>query len=123
MNETPTADIRERVAHWVQETLKLLPHLPPLLHGDEAAKIAELQRECERQRKELDEMRREHDRLRIDRDEVTQALSRLMDSVQPINQIAQRLGLRRSPFEREAKPASPAATPAPGAPTSVPKSS
>lgn len=136
MNETPTVDMREKVAHWVQDSLKLLPHLPALLHGDDAgaARVAELQRECERLRKELDDLRKEHERLRSDRDEVTQALGRLMDSVQPINQLAQRLGVRRSPFDREARPASsapppttapapaPSTAPAPTAPTPAPKS-
>ncbi|MGH7309323.1 MAG: hypothetical protein ACREK6_11570 [Candidatus Rokuibacteriota bacterium] len=118
MDGMPTGETREKVAHWVQEGLRLLPHLPPLLHGDTAAaRVVELERESEKLRKELadlrrelDELRREHDRLRTDRDEVAVVLNRLMDSVQPINQIAQKLGVRRSPFERD--PKAPAAAPA-----------
>jgi chromosome segregation ATPase len=88
--------------------------------------VVELERESEKLRKEvadlrreLDELRREHDRLRTDRDEVAVVLNRLMDSVQPINQIAQKLGVRRSPFERDPKAS--AAAPAPtGSPTPKP---
>ncbi|MGH7393644.1 MAG: hypothetical protein ACREM3_29945 [Candidatus Rokuibacteriota bacterium] len=102
-------ETREKLAHWVQDGVKLFPHLPLLFHGDEVngARVADLERECDRLRKEagdlrreLDELRREHERLQMERDEVTQAFSKLMDSVQPINQIAQKLGVKRSPFER-----------------------
>jgi seryl-tRNA synthetase len=117
MDGMSAGETREKVAQWVQEGLKLLPHLPPLLHGDSAAaRVVELERESEKLRKEvadlrkeLDEVRKEHERVRADRDEVTLVLNRVMDSVLPINQIAQRLGVRRSPFDRDPKPASPTA--------------
>ncbi|OLC17123.1 MAG: hypothetical protein AUH29_03155 [Candidatus Rokubacteria bacterium 13_1_40CM_69_27] len=112
MEPTVAADIRERVAQWVQEGLRLLPHLPGLLHSAEAARAAELERECEKLRRELEDLRKEQERLRGDRDEVTQAFSRLMESVQPINQLVQKLGVRRSPFERD--PRGSATPPAPG---------
>jgi hypothetical protein len=117
-------ETRDKVTHWVQDGLKLFPHLPALLHGDEAsgARAADLERECDRLRKEsgdlrreLDEIRREHDRLRAERDEVTQAFTKLMDTVQPMNQIAQKLGVRKSPFDRSG-PSAPAAAPAAPAP-------
>lgn len=111
-------DTREKLAHWVQDGIKLFPLLPMLFHGGEVneARLADLERECDRLRKEsgdlrreLDELRREHERLRAERDEVTQAFLKLMDSVQPISQIAQKLGVKRSPFERT--PAAPAQAP------------
>jgi predicted nuclease with TOPRIM domain len=122
----PSAETREKVAHWVQDGLRLLPHLPPLLHGDTAAaRVVELERESEKLRKEvtdlrreLEELRKEHERLRTDRDEIAVVLNRLMDSVQPISQIAQKLGVRRSPFERDPKAPAPVAPP--GAPTPKP---
>lgn len=124
MDGMPASDTREKLAQWVQEGLRLLPHLLPLLHGDTAAaRVVDLERESDKLRKEvsdvrreLDDLRKEHDRLRADRDEVGLVLSRLMDSVQPINQIAQKLGVRRSPFERDPKapaPAAPAGSPTP----------
>ena len=87
--------------------------------------MVELERESEKLRKEvadlrreLEELRKEHERLRTDRDEIAVVLNRLMDSVQPISQIAQKLGVRRSPFERDPKAPAPAAPP--GAPTPKP---
>jgi predicted nuclease with TOPRIM domain len=114
MEGTPGTEARDRVTHWVQEGMKLLPHLPALLHHDEAAEADRLRKEVADLRKELDELRKDHERLRADREEAAQALTRLMDSVAPINQIAQKLGLRRSPFEREPKGPTPAPAPAPG---------
>jgi predicted nucleic acid-binding Zn-ribbon protein len=117
MEGMATPDSRERVVQWVHEGVKLFPHLSALLQSESgAARSAELERECERlrkelaeTRKELDDLRKDHERLRADRDEVAQALVRLMDSVQPINQIAQKLGVRRSPFERDPRSPSPSA--------------
>jgi TolA-binding protein len=85
--------------------------LPALIHHEDATEADRLRKQVAELRKELEDLRREHERLRADRDEIGQALSRVMDSVQPINQIAQKFGVRRSPFEGGPKPA------APGAPT------
>lgn len=121
MEGTPGADARERMTHWVQEGIKLLPHLPTLLHHDEAAEADRLRKQVAELRKELDDLRKEHERLRADRDELGQALTRIMDSVQPINQIAQKLGMRRSPFEGGPKaPTAAAPGPAP-APSPAPR--
>jgi len=117
--EPVPSETREKVAHWIQEGLTLFPHLPYLVRGDgAAARAAELERDCEalrrevsELRRELDDVRRDHERLRAERDEVAQALSRLMDSVQPMSQIAQKLGVRRSPFERDPRSSSPATPP------------
>lgn len=118
MEPAAAAEIRERVARWVQEGLKLLPHLPTLLHGDE--RTADLERECEKLRRELEDLRKEQERLRADRDEVTHAFGRLMESVQPISQLVQKLGVRRSPFERDPRAAAAAPAPGPAAPSTAP---
>jgi hypothetical protein len=119
--ESTAPETREKIAHWLQEGLTLFPYLPALVQGDgaAAARSTDLERECERLRheagelrRELDELRREHDRLRAERDEVTQAFAKLVDTVQPINQIAQKLGVRRSPFDRDPRPPAPGAPPA-----------
>src|SRR5262245_51198312 len=116
----PGSDVRERTAHWVQEGIRLLPHLPALIHHEDATEADRLRKQVAELRKELDDLRREHERLRADRDEIGQALSRVMDSVQPISQIAQKLGVRRSPFEGGPKAPAPAAAPPP-APGSAPR--
>src|SRR5262245_28819680 len=116
----PGSDVRERTAHWVQEGIRLLPHLPALIHHEDATEADRLRKQVAELRKELDDLRREHERLRADRDEIGQALGRVMDSVQPINQIAQKLGVRRSPFEGGPKPPAPAAPPAPPVPAPGP---
>ncbi|HEV8640575.1 MAG TPA: hypothetical protein VGV13_05705 [Methylomirabilota bacterium] len=118
MEPTVAADIRERLARWVQEGLKLLPHLPAFLHGDDP-RTAELERECEKLRRELEDLRKEHERMRADREEVTQAFGRLMESVQPINQLVQKLGVRRSPFERDPRAAPASPTPSTTAPSAT----
>lgn len=119
------SETRERLAQWVQDALRLLPHLLPLLHGETAAKVVDLEKESDKLRKEnadlrreLDDLRKEHDRLRADRDEVALVLNRLMDSVQPVSQIAQKLGARRSPFERD--PKAPVAPTVAGSPPAKP---
>src|SRR5262245_25620507 len=118
-------EARERLAQWVQDALRLLPHLLPLLHGETAAKVGDLEKESDKLRKEtaglrrvLEALRKEHDRLRADRDEAALVLNRLMDSVQPVSQIAQKLGARRSPFERD--PKAPAAPTVAGSPPPKP---
>lgn len=120
MEGTPASDVREKVSHWVQEGMRLLPHLPVLLHHDEAAEADRLRKQMVDLRKELEDLRREHERLRADRDEIGQALTRLMDSVQPINQIAQKLGVRPSPFQGGPKPPTPASATPPSAPAPAP---
>lgn len=110
--EPTSPETRRKVGHWITEGVELFPNLLALIHGDQAAfaRTVELEQECERLRqatielrRELNELKREHDRLRMDRDEVVQAFAKLMDSVQPMNQIARKLGVKRSPFEREPK--------------------
>jgi FtsZ-binding cell division protein ZapB len=138
MDPMGPAEARERLTRWVLEGEKLFPHLPALLTGGEATRLSELERECEKLRKEtvelrrnLEDLRREHDRLKSERDEVTQAFAKLLDSVQPINQIAQKWGVRRSPFERNpgagapppASPSGPAAGTAPSVPPPTPSRS
>jgi hypothetical protein len=124
MDGAPGIDIRDRMSHWVQEGIRILPHLPALLHHEDAGEADRLRKQVTELRKELDDLRKEHERLRADRDEIGQALSRVMDSVQPINQIAQKFAVRRSPFEggpkAPAPAAPPAAPPAAAAPTPPP---
>lgn|SRR2546425_8692995 len=136
MEPMGSTEARERLTRWVLEGEKLFPHLAALLTSGEGPRLGELERECEKLRKEtaevrrnLEDLRRDHDRLKSERDEVTQAFAKLLDSVQPINQLAQKMGLRRSPFERDpraggptpASPGAPAAgTTAPSAPPPTP---
>jgi hypothetical protein len=114
MEGNPGAEVREKLTNWVHEGIKLLPHLPAILHHDDVVEADRLRKQVAELRRELEDLRKDHERLRADRDEIGQALNRLMDSVQPINQIAQKLGVRRSPFEGGPKAPSPAPAPAPG---------
>lgn len=105
--------------------------LPELLEGDktlparteaaerEVEKLRKdtemLRKETENLRKDIDGLRKENEKLRAEKDEVAQAFSKVMDSVQPMNQIAQKLGMKKSPFEREPKqPGAPVAKPGAG---------
>jgi hypothetical protein len=127
MEPMGSAEARERLTRWVLEGEKLFPHLPALLTSGEAMKVSDLERECERLRRDtaelrrhLEELKREHERVKGERDEVTQAFAKLMESVQPMNALAQKIGVRRSPFEREPRAGGPPAAPSgatPAAPT------
>lgn len=136
------SQVRERFARWIEDTKELFGLLPALLdHGQElTAKTDHAEQESERLRrelgelrkelaeaktqaidsrrehgdmqKELDETRRENEQLRTDKDEAAQALAKVLETVQATNQIAQKLGVTRSPFARRESPA-PAAAPQP----------
>ena len=135
--------IRERFTRWIEDTKELFALLPELLDHDQqlTAKSDHAEQETERLRRELTELRkelaeaktsggdlrREHDdvqkelealrreneQLRTDKDDAGQALAKVLETVQATNQIAQRLGVTRSPFARRDAPASTAPQPAP----------
>jgi septal ring factor EnvC (AmiA/AmiB activator) len=136
--------IRERFARWIEDTKELCGLLPALLDHDQAltAKTDQAEQESERLRrelgelrkelaeaktvaidsrrehgdlqKELDEARRQNEQLRTDKDEAAQALAKVLETVQATNQIAQKLGVTRSPFaRRDAQAPVPAPQPAP----------
>lgn len=101
-------EIREQVLQWVQDGQTRLPHLLTLLHaGESSARITTLEHEGEKLRQEVGSLMSEVDRLRADlqraqaeHDDIARELGKFLDSVQPMNQIAQRLGVRKSVFER-----------------------
>jgi septal ring factor EnvC (AmiA/AmiB activator) len=134
--------VRERFARWIEDTKELFALLPALLDHDHqlSAKTDHAEKETERLRreltelrkelaeakaqavdsrrdhghleKELEEARRENEQLRGEKDEAGQALAKVLETVQATNQIAQKLGVTRSPFARREAPA-PAAPPQP----------
>jgi chromosome segregation ATPase len=127
--------VRERFVRWIEDTKELFGLLPALLDHDQqlTAKTDHAEQETERLRRELAELRkelaesktqsvdlrREHDdlqkeleearsqneQLRTDKDEAAQALAKVLETVQATNQIAQKLGVTRSPFARREVPA------------------
>lgn len=115
--------VRERFARWIEDTKELFALLPVLLDHDQqlTAKTDHAEQETERLRrelgelrKELDETRKQNEQLRTDKDEAAQALATVLETVQATNQVAQKLGVMRSPFSRREAPApAPAAQPAP----------
>jgi uncharacterized protein (DUF3084 family) len=115
------AQVRERFARWIEDTKELFALLPELLDHDQqlTAKSDHAEQETERLRRELAELRKEltdsrteNEQLRTDKDEAAQALARVLETVQATNQIAQKLGVTRSPFARRDTPA-PTAAPQP----------
>lgn len=114
------AQVRERFARWIEDTKNLCALLPVLLDHDPqlTAKTEQeterLRRELGDLRKELDETRKQNEQLRTDKDDAAQALAKVLETVQATNQVAQKLGVMRSPFARPEAPApAPAAQPAP----------
>jgi chromosome segregation ATPase len=107
MDDVP-AEMRANVLQWVQQGQAVLPHLLTLLHtNDSSARITTLEQEGEKLRQQIGSLMSEVDRLRADlqrsqaeHDEIARELGKFLDSVQPMNQIAQRLGVRKSVFER-----------------------
>lgn len=113
--------VRERFARWIEDTKELFALLPKLLDHDQqlTAKSDHAEMETERLRRELAELQRsveearaENEQLRTDKDEAAQALAKVLETVQATNQIAQKLGVTRSPFARRDSPA-PTAAPQP----------
>jgi predicted nucleic acid-binding Zn-ribbon protein len=134
--------VRERFTRWIEETRELFELLPELLNhdqkltektdlaeketellrkeltelrkelGDAKTHAVDLRKEHGDMQKELEEARRQVDQLRAEKDEAGQALAKVLETVQATNQIAQKLGVTKSPFARREAPA-PAAAPQP----------
>lgn len=140
MEDAVTAQARERVTRWIAESRELLGLLPGLLADDHKSEQAErdsdrMRKDAEALRKEIgdlrkenielkkdhdevqkamDELKRQNDILRAEKEEAAGAFAKLLDTVQSTNQIAQKLGMTKSPFARQSAPgAPPAAAPNP----------
>jgi septal ring factor EnvC (AmiA/AmiB activator) len=133
--------LRERVIRWIEESKELFALLPELLEIEQklSAKSDHAEKETERLRKELTELRKElgdaktqgvdmrkehgdllkeveelrkqNEQLRSEKDEAGQALAKVLETVQATNQIAQKLGVTKSPFARRVEAQAPAAAP------------
>jgi chromosome segregation ATPase len=136
------ANVRERITRWIEESKELLAMLPDLLATEQklSAKTEHAEKEVERLRRELgelrkglaeaktqdvevkkeagdlhkqlDELRKQNEQLKAEKEEAGQALAKVLETVQATNQIAQKLGVTKSPFARRVAEA-PAATPNP----------
>jgi phage shock protein A len=121
MDET---QVRERVTRWIEEGRDLFALLPELLGAEKEAEL--LRRELMELRKELAEfksqsgnmqkehgdlhkqleaLRQENEQLLAEKAEAGQALAKMLETVQATNQIAQKLGVTKSPFARRETPA------------------
>ena len=121
MDETQA---RERVARWIEESRDLFALLPELLGAEKEAEL--LRRELMELRKELAEskshsgdmrkeygdlhkqveaLRQQNEQLIAEKTEAGQALAKVLETVQATNQIAQKLGVTKSPFARRDAPA------------------
>ena len=127
------SQVRERVTRWIEESRDLLGVLSALLEVEQrfSARTEHAEKESEVLRKELTELRKElaeaktqgtdmrreqgdllkeveelrkqNAQLRAEKDEAGQALAKVLETVQATNQIAQKLGVTRSPFARRAE--------------------
>lgn len=146
MDETVGAHARERLIRWMDESREVLSVLAGLVESSQrvTGKLQHSEHETEVLRKELHELRKEiselrdesgerqkaqgdiqnrlaelqrqNEILRQEKEEAAQAFGRLLDTFQSTNQIAQKLGVTKSPFARTASPPPPSVTPAPAAP-------
>jgi chromosome segregation ATPase len=143
MDDVAGAQARERLTRWMDEGREVLSLLTVLVESSHrvSARLQHAEHETELLRKELQELRKEISELRDasgereraqgdmqsrlaelqrqnevlkqEKEEAAQAFARLLETVQSTNQIAQKLGVTRSPFARTAQPSPPAAAPAP----------
>ena len=141
------SQLRERITRWIEESKELFTLLPEFLDIEQklSVKSDHAEKESERLRKELAELRKElaeaktqgvdirkesgdlhkvvedlrkqNEQLKAEKEEAGQALAKVLETVQATNQIAQKLGVTKSPFARRAE--GQAHTPAP-APTPNP---
>ena len=147
MDDAAGTQARERLIRWMDESREVLSVLAVLVESGHrvSAKLQHSEHETEVLRKELHELRKEiselrdasgerqkvqgdiqnqltelqkqNEVLRQEKEEAAQAFARLLDTFQSTNQIAQKLGVTKSPFARtQQAPAAAAAPPAPPAP-------
>ena len=83
-----------------------------LSDAKERAHNPELERQLEEHRKQVEELHQANEQLRAEKDEVAQAFAKLIETVQSTNQLAQKLGVTKSPFARAPQREAPTA-PAP----------
>lgn len=146
MDDTAGTQARERLIRWMDESREVLSLLAVLVESSHrvSAKLQHSEHETEVLRKELHELRKEISELRDasgerqkvqgdiqnqlaelqkqneilkqEKEEAAQAFARLLETFQATNQIAQKLGVTKSPFARTQQ-AAPPAPPASAAPT------
>lgn len=75
--------------------------------SDTKRSFGSFDRERENFRKLIDQLRKEIEQLKAEKEEVAGAFAKLLDTVQSTNQLAQKLGVTRSPFARHRDPAAP----------------
>jgi len=113
MENPAVTHARERLSRWLEDGRELLALLPEVLDSGQktAAKLEHAERDAERLRRELMELRKElseaKDRAQNNeaerQPEVAQAFAKLLETMQSTNQIAQKLGVTKSPFARAPK--------------------
>ena len=123
--------VRERVTRWIEEGRDLFALLPELLGAEKDAELlrrelmelrkelaesksqsGDMQKEHGDLHKQLEALRQENEQLLSEKAEAGQALAKMLETVQATNQIAQKLGVTKSPFaRREAPAAAPQPTP------------
>ena len=77
------------------------------------AQHGELEKQIEDLKKHLDELNKANEQLKAEKEEAGQAFAKLLDTMQSTNQIAQKLGVTKSPFARAHKDPAAPGTPAP----------
>lgn len=122
MEDAAAAQARQRVVHWIEESREVLTLIPEVLSHARPDDVDKLARELTDVRKHRDALLKEVESLRRERDEVAQAFAKLLETVQSTNQIAQKLGVTKSPFARPgaAPSTAPANAPAASGPAPMP---
>jgi len=103
--------VAARAEHAEKEGEKLRKELTDLRRelGDErkgkeeVVKALDEAKKTDTKDKEIDELRKDLERLKSEKEEAVQAFVKLHETVQSTNQLAQKLGVTKSPFARKAE--------------------
>ena len=125
------AQVRDRVTRWIEDGRELFALLPELLGAEKEAELlrrelmelrkelaetkshsGDMQKEYGDLHKQVEELRQQNEQLLAEKAEAGQAIAKVLETVQATNQIAQKLGVTKSPFARREAPAA-APQPAP----------
>ena len=101
-------------AQGYDERIKRLEELVSKQDKSHSEEIKKLTEQNQSLAKEIEDLKKDNEKLRTEKDEIAQAFSKLLETMQTTNQIAQKLGVTKSPFARpkESKETAPAAAPA-----------
>jgi len=103
--ERETERLRKETSDLRKEALAVRDELVDTKRGYE-----NFERERQDFRRAIEQLRKENEQLKGEKEEIAAAFAKLLETVQSTNQVAQKLGVTRSPFARQRDSAPPSPT-------------